>query len=232
MFINNPELNNHPFTASSTLILNSSGYKMPVDVLEDASFTPFVDNNPPYYLSDILRLDDSSWLWTVRDSSAAVILNIVFQNEANELPSSIQGEYYIGYGISRDRFCGTCIGPAKLKKWLSVIPSILEIPTNSFVFTSSAIRPLGYSDNRGNLIYGENIVNSVNWGNHITTTDGVSTVPYEVIDDTPESYPITKIIVNGKELTDKQLHIIPSHGSKIRVATSNSITIGKLTDLP
>ena len=236
MFIPQSEINNYPFTSNSTLLLNDSGYTLPLDLIADACAYPRCDNNAPFHVSKI-----NKWVWTVSDNSGIEVFTIEFPEQSDGFLQN----YYVGYCFDAVGPCGSVLGTTNLYNWLRAVPLSQELPNNSLVFSASAVRPVGLKNKKRALYVkrtaGNLPVLAVSWdeemdgeGGHITVSpDGEATIKETTeYPDEGTDTPITSIIVNDASSgTSRTVNIAPAVGSKVRVATGSEITIGKVTEI-
>lgn len=221
----NTEINKYPFSEKSTLELNNLKYKLPLGLLLDASFTPACNNNPPFYVSDILKeLNESKLI--VKDNSGAEVFTIVIPHDQNEC------NYILGYGKQTDgSYCGSCVGALEFLDWLKAIPNITNIPVYSLVFSASVIFARGeesVTQSIGDVTYEGASIDSIEWGENLIDGEIKTNVIQLADDETPV---ISTIIINRETVTGEHIYITPKKDSAIRVVSSNEITIGKVLDL-
>lgn len=219
------EVNKYPFSEISTLTLTNLKYTFPLGLLLDAVFTPACNNNPPFYVSDIIKeLHESRMV--VKDNSGIEVFSIIIPHEQNEC------DYTLGYGRQNDgSYCGACVGTAEFLDWLKALPTITDISAYSLVFSASTIFARGEESiiqTVGDIVYEGKNINSIDWGEHLIDGE-LKTKVLQVKDD--EAPVITSITINGETLTGDHIYITPKKGSAIRVVNSNEITIGKVSDL-
>lgn len=218
------ELNKYPFTESSTLVLTSQKYTMPLGLFLDANFYPRCANNPPYYVSDISKTSNNAVL-TVRDNSGDTVFSIMLSLDR----SGITG-YCAGYGVQEGVYCGACLCTKAATDFFNDIPEMRDIGRDSLVFGAAAVRPISAGENNktGSLMFEGKRVSTISWGEHLTG----GTVDTNIIDiDTEKPSAINSIYINGVELTGEDLFITPVAGGVIRVANATEILIGRLTDI-
>ena len=233
------EINKYPFSESSTMVLNESGYTLPIDLFLDACVYPRCDNNAPFYVASM-----DKWLWTVKDSLGNDSFVIAFDPAAEQ---QITG-YFSGYCYDKNGFCGSVLGSSALYSWLRAVPAISGLSQEALVFSAGAVKPLGVQAVKGNLLFRDTDginkpVFSITWGANISNScDPESSEDPELADvgticvhteypEEVEDTAITKVIVNGVELSAENIYISPKLDSKVRVITDSEIRIGKVTEL-
>lgn len=226
MFINKNEINNFPFSESATLILSETKYTFPVDLLLDACVYPRCSNNAPFHVYAI-----NKWEWDVADASGAHAFTMLFKDEE---PSS---DYYVGHCIDQVGYCGSILGTKDLYRWIRAIPGFHDLPYDSLEFTARAVRPVGSKTRRGSVVFNVNgdvlPVTSVGWGEHVTVTPagaGTVTYDYQVVEEAADT-PISRIVVNSASNASRQISIVPTVGSKVRVLANSDIRVGKVSEL-
>lgn len=218
------EVNKYPFSELSTLRLTDLKYEFPMGLLIDASFTPACANDAPFYVSDIIKEEDSAKL-AVKNSAGLLVFIITIPM------TPCVGDYIYGYGVQLDGgYCGACLGTKQLMQWLKSIPSITDIHPNSLIFSASAVSPLGDNNNAStaNVRYDGKAVTNIAWGDNLLGGK-IETVVVPVADDEPAV--IKSVTVNGVVLTGSDLYITPTRNSAVRVIPTTGLTIGKVSDL-
>lgn len=229
MFLPKAEINNYPFTGNSSLRINDTGYTLPPDLLLDACIYPRCDNNPPFHIA---RMD--KWVWSISDNSGATAFTVVFPETRDR---HLQ-DYYIGYCYDGVGSCGTVLGTDKLYSWLKAVPLSQAVPSDSFVFSAGAVRPVGQHLKKRALFVNKRGLQlpalSVSWGDNISVSaSGVATID-ETLEypDSGKDTPITTLVVNGVYVSGgRSVNIVPTPGSKVRVLARSEIQIGKVTEV-
>lgn len=220
------ELNKHPFIERSTLLLTHQGYTLPIGIFLDANLYPKCDNNPPFYISDIIKEGQGVNMF-VRDNRREVVIVISISNI-----DDTQCDYILGHGFNNTAYCGSVLLSKQAKDFFAAIPTIRDIPSDSLVFTASAIRPRGTGNGQrtqsGQLLYDGKPVKEIKWGDNLT--GGVLTPGVVDVSDNQQT-PISEITVNGVTLKGEHIFITPTRNSVVRIINDNAITVGRLTDL-
>lgn len=234
MFVLQNEINSYPFTENSTFILNETGYTLPKDLFSDMCAYPRCDNNAPFHVSKI-----NKWVWTVSDKAGNDVFTIAFPENREEYLQ----EYYIGYCFDAIGPCGTVLGTTSLYNWIRAIPLSVDLSENALIFSASIVRPVGAKRKKNALFVKrqEQIMPVINvtWGdgdeetdNILVSDDGTAMIKDKVVyPDKGEDTPITTLVVNGRSIATRTIHIVPSATSRVRVLTRSDISIGKVTEL-
>lgn len=219
------ELNKYPFSEISSMELNDAGYKFPLGLLLDINLHPACENNPPYNISSIERID-STVLLTIIDVYGEYVCDVCVDTSNNN-----SCDYILGVCKQHNAYCGSCVVNKALAPWFDSVPDILTIPSSSLVLAASVVHPNNSQQKKqGSLVMGGAEVTGIVWGDNMTETGGVATNAGDE-DQEKSGNSVKTIIVNGIPISGDNVYITPSKNSIVRVVNDRGISIGRVDDL-